>query len=138
MNNLAHNFKEKIFNLQDASEKLPQVEIPINHYFANGFYAREMIMPEGCTIVGKIHKSEHLCILSKGCADVVSEEKTERLEAPYTYVSQPGAKRAIYSHSETVWTTVHMSDETNIEKLEDELIAESFTQIEHETMRSIS
>ena len=123
---------QKIMRLQDEMLKLKQADVPVKHYFANGFYAREMTMPEGCTVVGKIHKSEHLCILSKGKVELVSEEKTETLEAPYTYVSKPGAKRALYAHSEVVWTTVHKSDETDLDKLEDQLIAESFTQLEVE------
>lgn len=122
----------KIIHLEDEMLQLEQIEIPIKHYFANGFYAREMTMPKDCALVGKIHKSEHLCIVSKGCVDIASEERTETISAPYTYVSKPGAKRAIYAHEETVWTTVHMSDETDVEKLEDELIAESFNQIENE------
>jgi len=121
---------KKIVSLQTEMEKLEQADIPVKHYFADGFYAREMRMPKNCTVVGKIHKSEHICIISKGCVDVVSKEKTEKLTAPYTYISKPGAKRAIYAHSETVWTTVHMSEETDVEKLEDELIAESFQQLE--------
>ena len=122
----------KVCNLENEMRKLPQHEMPIKHYFANGFYAREMTMPKDSAVVGKIHKSEHLCIISQGVVDVASEERTERISAPFTYVSKPGAKRAIYAHEDTVWTTVHLSDETDIEKLEDELIAESFLQIENE------
>ena len=128
----AKPLREKILVLQDEMLKLPQAEVPVKHYYANGFYAREMTMQKGCALVGKIHKSEHLCIISKGDVDVVSEEKTERLKAPYTFVSKVGAKRAIYAHEETVWTTVHLTGETDLDKLEDELIAESFEQIEPE------
>ena len=109
---------QKILKLQDEMLKLKQADVPVKHYFANGFYAREMTMPADCTVVGKIHKSEHLCILSKGKVELVSDEKSETLEAPYTYVSKPGAKRALYSHTEVVWTTVHLSNETDLEKLE--------------------
>ena len=129
---LKQETRGKIIHLEDEMKELEQIDIPIKHYFANGFYAREMTMPQGCALVGKIHKSEHLCIVSKGVVDIASEERTERIAAPYTYVSKPGAKRAIYAHEDTVWTTVHMSDETDVEKLEDELIAESFTQLEKE------
>ena len=117
---------DDICRLEEEMKKLPQLEIPVNHYFANGFYAREMLMPAGSAVVGKIHKSEHLCIISAGSVEVVSGEKSEFISAPYTYVSQPGAKRAIYAFEDTVWTTVHMNDETDVEKLEQELVTESF------------
>ena len=123
-NNLA--LIDSISNLEGEMKKLPQLDVPVKHYFANGFYAREMVMPAGSAVVGKIHKSEHLCIISMGSVEIVSGEKSEHIEAPYTYVSQPGAKRAIYAFEDTVWTTVHMSDETNVEKLEEELVTESY------------
>ena len=126
------NLREGITRLQDEMMEMEQLEFPIKHYFANGFYAREMTMPKGSAVIGKIHKSEHLCIISKGVLEVVSEEKTQTITAPYTYVSQPGAKRAIYAHEETIWTTVHMNDETDVEKLEAELVAESYSQLEIE------
>lgn len=126
MSALKKQKRASIFRLQDHMLKQPQVEIPIRHYHANGFYAREMRMPSGCTLVGKIHKSEHLCIISKGCVTVVSEEFEGTIEAPYTYVSKPGAKRAIVSHTDTVWTTVHMTETQDVETLEKELIAESY------------
>ena len=120
----------KVLRLQNTMQSLPQADIPVKHYFANGFYAREMTMPPGSVVVGKIHKSEHICIVSQGKVDVVSEERTETITAPYTYVSKPGAKRALYAYNEVVWTTIHLSNETDLEKLETELIAESFTQLE--------
>ena len=129
------NFRDKITDLQDSMLQLEQAEIPIKHYFANGFYAREMTMPAGVALVGKIHQSEHLCIVSKGDVSVVSEEFEDRIQAPYTYVSKPGAKRAIYAHTEVVWTTVHMTETEDLEQLEDELIAESYNALPYGTQK---
>lgn len=129
---LKQQIRQDITQLQDTMLQLEQVEIPIKNYFANGFYAREMTMPAGVALVGKIHKSEHLCIVSKGRVKVVSEEFEGIIEAPYTYVSKPGAKRAIYSLDETVWTTVHMTGTTDLDELENELIAESYQALESE------
>lgn len=127
-----NEFRKDIMEVQGAMLQLDQVEIPIKHYYANGFYAREMTMPPGVALIGKIHKSEHICIVSKGEVTVMSEEFEGKIQAPYTYVSKPGAKRALYSHTEVVWTTIHMTDEEDLAKLEDELIAESYNALPQE------
>lgn len=134
----AAGLRTKIATLQEEMMVCPQLDIPIRHHFANGFYAREMTMPKGSAVVGKVHKSEHLCIVSQGTVDLVSEEKSETISAPYTYVSQPGAKRVIYAHEETVWTTVHMSDETDVDKLEADLVAESYLELDPEVYKCLT
>ena len=121
-NSLDETKLPRIVELQQMIEQMPQLEIAVKHYFANGFYAREMQAPAGALIVGKVHKSEHLCIISQGSAEVASDEFTGVVEAPYTYVSQPGAKRAIFAKTDLTWTTVHMTSETDLERLEELLI----------------
>lgn len=113
---------EGIKVLQKEMLQLDQVEVPVRHYYANGFYAREMEVLAGVTLVGKIHKSEHLCIIQKGKVRIVSEEFNDTVTGPFTYVSQPGAKRAMHVLEDLVFTTVHMTDETDLEVLEDLLI----------------
>ena len=113
---------EGIKVLQREMLQLDQVEVPVRHYYANGFYAREMQVLAGVTLVGKIHKSEHLCIIQKGKVKIVSEEFNDTVTGPFTYVSQPGAKRAMHVLEDLVFTTVHMTDETDLDVLEDLLI----------------
>ena len=113
---------EGIKVLQREMLQLEQVEVPVRHYYANGFYAREMQVLAGVTLVGKIHKSEHLCIIQKGKVKIVSEEFNDTVTGPFTYVSQPGAKRAMHVLEDLVFTTVHMTDETDLDVLEDLLI----------------
>lgn len=94
----------------------------ILHYQINGLYAREMWLLANTVIVGKTHKQEHLCIISKGIVKVVSEEFTQLIEAPYTYVSKSGTKRAMYAITDVVWTTIHHIHETDLNKVEKELV----------------
>ncbi len=54
----------------------------------------------------------------------------ELLTAPCTMVSPAGTKRVLLTHEDTVWTTIHATDETDIQKLEDEIITvESYTEL---------
>lgn len=120
----------KILALEDAMRQMPQVEIPPVHYFSKGLYAREIFIPKGTLLTGKIHKTEHLNIISKGDISVVTEEGTKRIQAPFTMVAKPGTKRVGYAHEDTVWTTIHATEETDLEKIEHELIAPTFEDFE--------
>lgn len=106
------------------------VEIPVTHYFANkgtkrGIYARQITIPAGTVLTGKIHKYEQVNILSKGDISVLTDDGIVRVQAPFTIVSPPGTKRIAYTHEECVWTTVHSTDETDLERIEAEFIAQS-------------
>lgn len=106
-----------------------QIEIPIVHHFSKGIYAREMQMPAGSLLVGKIHKHENLSILSAGEVSVLSQDGIMRIKAPYTFVATAGAKRVIYAHTDTVWTSIHGTDEKDVEKIEEEFIAKDYEEI---------
>jgi cytoskeletal protein CcmA (bactofilin family) len=121
-----------ISNVQKAVENEDQLEVPIKHYFSKDVYAREMTLPEGALIVGKIHKFENLNILSKGEVSVLSIDGVVKLKAPATFVGSVGAKRVILAHSDVVWTTIHGTSETDVAKIEDIFIAKSYDEVEEQ------
>lgn len=125
MNELNIPTIEKIFRLEREMVKFEQLEILTTHYFAEGLYAREIFIPKGVLLTGKIHKTEHLNILSKGEITVWTEDGMKRLKSPYTLVSKPGTKRVGFAHEDTIWTTIHATKETDLEKLELELIEDN-------------
>lgn len=116
----------KIAALESALREYPQVDLPPVHRFSKGLYAREIFIPKGTILVGKIHRYESLNILSQGEITVLTEHGAMRVRAPYTVVSPPGTKRVGYAHEDCVWTTVHATDETDLDKLEAELIVPDY------------
>jgi hypothetical protein len=101
-------------------------DITVKHHITDsGLYAREMIIPAGVIITGKIKKHEHISVISAGFVTEVTEAGLQRIKAPFTMVSKPGTKRIVWAHETTVWTTIHASSETDLSKLEDDLIAVS-------------
>ena len=68
--------KEQIRNFIALAEQqislVEQVDVPVKHHFSKDVYARELFIPKGCFIVGKIHKHENLNILSQGELSIVS------------------------------------------------------------------
>lgn len=100
-------------------------DLDVVHHFTPGMYAREMHIPAGVMLTGKIHKTRHMNVLSKGDITVWTEGGMKRLTAPYAFESQPGTKRVGYAHSDCVWTTYHFTFETDLDAIEAEVIEPS-------------
>lgn len=103
--------------------ELAQVDCPLQHHFAPGIYLREIFMPTGAVVIGKIHRTAHLNLIERGsCSIVHADGSTEHLTAPYTFVSQPGVQKVLYIHEDCVWKTIHPTSERDLDRLEAELI----------------
>lgn len=111
----------RVERLEDVLAKFPQADCPVWHHFAPGLYARRMLIRKGTVLTGAVHKTEHLCIVS-GDIEVTTDEGVKRItDTQAILTSKPGAKRAGYAYEDTIWTTVHATDETNLDKLVEEL-----------------
>lgn len=120
--------RSKVLALQDAVAQMPQCELVTNHYFADGIYAREMMLKAGTTIVGKIHKREHLFMLTKGRLRVTTDDGVRELVAPAILVGKAGTKRAGYAVEDCVCVNLHKTNKKNLAKIEREFIeAEEFS-----------
>lgn len=106
-------------------ERGEHVEIKVRHFYSDGVYGREITIPAGTILTGKIHKKENMNFLLKGEISVLTESGVQKLCAPATVVSPPGTKRIAYTHTEVIWTTVHGTHERDLEKIEAEFIAQS-------------
>ena len=85
-----------------------QTELPLKHSFAPGVYARELEIPAGTLLIGKIHKHRHHNFLMKGSIIVLTETNgVELLQAPLMIVSEEGTQRIGYAVTDTIWTTIH-------------------------------
>jgi hypothetical protein len=122
-----YSFENALFELPEDEQIKPE-DVPVVHYFTPGLYCREIYMPAGVTLTSKIHKTEHLFIISKGRCTVATEHGTMELEAPYTGITKPGTKRALVIHEDTIWTTMHATDLTDVDEIEATIIAPTYEQ----------
>lgn len=120
------DIRNGVTELAEQLKALPQIDLPVQHDFLDGVYMRTVFMEAGAVVIGKIHKQEHVAIISKGSATVLTEHGVVEIKAPYIFKSPPGARRALRIHEDMVWTTVHRSDHTDLSKLEEQLIATGF------------
>jgi hypothetical protein len=121
--------REMIAKFEEWCLTQPQTEIPLKHHFSKGVYAREIFIPRGTLVIGKIHKHRNMNVISSGEVSFLSIDGMIRAKAPHTFVASPGVKRVIYAHEDTTWTTIHGTDETDLDKLEDEFIAKSYDEV---------
>jgi hypothetical protein len=109
----------------------PQLEPEVTHRFAPGVYLREIFMPAGSFIIGHQHNTEHFNIVLFGEAEVLMGNES-KLVGPGTFVSKAGVRKVLFVRQDMRWITVHPTIETDIHKLEAELITKSAAYLKHE------
>jgi hypothetical protein len=98
--------------------KHPQVHCPLVHRFTPGLYIREIFMPAGSVVTSARHMTCHPFVVSKGDVSVYEEDReVGRYKAPYTGITQPGTRRLLYMHEDTIWTTFHVTDKTDPDEI---------------------
>lgn len=125
-----HDFRSGVMDLQNFMLQHEQVECPVIHHFSEGSYAREIFMPAGTLVVGKIHRHSHVNVISFGECHVLTEEGVKFLRAPITFVSLPETKRVVYCVTDVIWTTIHVTDSKDMSEIESELIAPTFNDLD--------
>lgn len=104
----------------------------MTHKFAPGIYMREVSVPAGDFVIGKKHLHSTLNILVKGRVSVVAGGGVMPLTAPYSFVSGPGVRKAVYVHEDMTWVCFHPTEETDLEKIEQLFIDSSPQALEEE------
>ena len=115
--------REKVNAVENLMKQQEQVPLETKHYFSKGVYAREIFIPKGVMLTGHIHKYQNLNIISKGKIKVLVGDEIKIIEAPCTIVSPPGTKRIAIALEDTIWTTIHGTDETDVDIIEQQFIA---------------
>lgn len=125
LNHYHNQFRNKIFAIEAEMKKMPQAELKVKHFFVPGVYIRELFVPKGAVLVGKIHKYKQFHWLMKGKLKVSIGDKIEYIEAPAAMITEAGSKRVAYALEDTVWLMVHGTYETDLDKIEHHFIAQS-------------
>lgn len=102
---------------------------PTIHHFAPDVYGREVFLPKGTIVVGKLHKFSHLNILLKGRVQVVTEDGAEEIIAPKIWTSNACIKRLVKALEDSVWLCIHPTDTEDLDKIEEQHIATGYAQL---------
>lgn len=124
------NFRKNVVEFEDKVRAIPGAlgadPFPLEHSFADGLYIRRLTVPAKTLTVTKIHAVNHAFFLQQGTISVLTEDGIKKYTAPFQGITKAGTKRIIYHHDEVIFTTVHSTKETDINKIEVEVIAEDF------------
>lgn len=126
-------FEDKIKNSKGALIG-DNKQCPLKHSFSPGLYVREISIPAGFLLTGKIHRHKHPNFLLKGTVQVITEEGGyELLTGPISIMSPPGTKRALQTKTQVIWVTVHHNptNTKDLKELEKIVIAESYDDYEN-------
>lgn len=126
-------FRKAVSIVEDKIRDLPDHKVgnayPLKHFFAEGLYIRELTVPAGILTITMCHKFAHPAFLLKGEISVLEERGIRHVEAPAYFITPKGTKRIIYHHTEVVLVTVHVTNKTDIQEIEKELVSEDFEPI---------
>ncbi len=130
--------RNSILGLEKAMQGLPsenKMALETMHTFSDGLYVRTVFMKAGSLITGKIHKKEHVVIVSQGQAQIVSEDAGSKfICSPMIFVSPPLVKRLLFIQQDMIFTTVHknLTNTRDTEELERELMLPSYELLQGE------
>lgn len=114
------NFRDAITAAEAFLLTLDQTGLPVEHHFIPGGYARKCFLPKGQVITGRIHLTEHFCIVA-GHVDIAEEGKKYTVKGCEVFASPVGTKRILFTHEDTWFTTVHLTDVTDTDIIKDAL-----------------
>ena len=124
------SLRDKTNLVEHYANSLPQITfeqtgLKLRHYFTDGIYARELFIPKGIVLTGKIHKYDNLCIMPYGKLAVSIDNRIQYVTGPITYVAEAGIKRIAHALEDTLWINIHRTDEVDLEKIENHFIAQT-------------
>lgn len=105
---------------------LVEADLITQHFFAPGIYARALTRKAGAFIIGHKHRQEHLNLLLCGRLRVYMDGKVNEIAGPsLPFISKAGVRKATFALEDSTLITFHPTQETDLDKLEDELIEKS-------------
>ena len=107
---------QSIYDLEAALLRLPQAEVPLEHSFCNGLYARTIHIPAGCLITGAVHRHESFWVVRSGELAFTNEDGIATIAVSGQMGRSPvGIKRAGLALSDVVFTTFHANPDNEID-----------------------
>jgi len=128
----------EILAIEDVMRGMKQVEMPVKHHFIDGVYLRELFIPEGTLLTGKIHNKENFSILASGTLRITNGTDSMIISAPHVMSDKPGIKRMGYAETDVVFINVIKTDLTDIDEIEKDLVSDTFAEFEQHVLGVMS
>ena len=124
MSDLAVVTQDKIDEYERILGQQPQVDLNTTHVLSGEIYSRTIFIPAGVSLVGAIHKKDHINIMV-GDITVTTDTGMKRLTGYNVFPTKAGIRRVGFAHQDTYWTSVIHTKETELEKIEEDITPDS-------------
>jgi hypothetical protein len=115
---------ESVRQLEDCLIDLPQVDLGVSHVVHGGMCARTGMIPAGTVLTGAMTNCDNICVIH-GDITVTTDDGPMRLTGFHVLPAKAGAKRVGVAHADTHWSTLFVTDKTDIQDIEDQMTGES-------------
>jgi quercetin dioxygenase-like cupin family protein len=95
----------------------------VAHAFGGGMYIKQCNLKQGFTYGQHKHAHDHLSILASGVADIEVDGQKTRFVGPIMVTIVAGKAHSITAVTPVLWYCCHATDETDVEHIDEELIA---------------
>jgi len=104
--------------LEAVMTEYPPADITAFHRFTPGMYVRECRIPKNTLLISETHLTQHPFVITEGVIEGWSDnEEAFVYGAGHVGITQPGTRRVLYAHEDTVWITFHATEETDLVKI---------------------
>ena len=118
---------------EERVRELTQVGLKVTHRFAPGLYYREMLIPKGTTLTGRVHKKDDLKIVYYGDIEVMTEDGYMRVQGPAVLRGRAGSKPWALALEDTLWASVTATELTDLDEIEKELFEDEPSSFDFKT-----
>ena len=95
----------------------------IIHHFSSGMYTKETHIPANHWLVQHAHTHDHLSILASGSVELTVDGKTSVIHAPSCINICANTYHGVKSLTDVVWYCIHATDCTDVDQIDEVLIA---------------
>lgn len=114
--NLFERFENHLLSLPQIQESGYQLK----EYVSGGLYCRQITIPKGACITGRIYKFDHVEILLSGDISILAADGGEKRHSGLKVIeAQSGKRQAGFAHEETVWLTINPVPDIPLDKMLD-------------------
>ncbi len=85
----------------------PQIELPVEHHFCAGLYARSLFIPAGTLLTGAVHKEESFFLIRSGTLRITTDHGVITVIPGFMSKTEPGTKRVGFALTDVICTTFH-------------------------------
>ena len=125
-------------NLVEDKEILSREDYTVSNVIVDGVLARTVKIPRGHLVVGEVHKFDSINFLIKGELRIHYNGEIRHLKAPSMIVSKANTRKVVFALEDVVWTSIHKTSFTTIDKIEEELIIKEDAKVIEEYLKNIN